>query len=159
MGSSEHRFIPLDGFREVPPDEMAERARSFRDEMQRRRTVRDFSDRDVPRGIIEDCLAAAASSPSGANLQPWHFVVVSEASRDRNIIDLNQKILGSLWSQASEAQNAGLSEEEAAAAIDMVELLSPFPGNAFLSMPPEVRQAVHQRQVSRVYEVLEERGE
>ena len=64
---------------------MAERARSFRDEMQRRRTVRDFSDREVPAGIIKDCLAAAASAPSGANLQPWHFVVVSEAGLKKKI--------------------------------------------------------------------------
>ncbi len=85
MGSSDHRFIPLDDFRAVPPDEMAERARSFRDEMQRRRTVRDFSDREVAAGIIEDCLAAAASAPSGANLQPWHFVVVSEAALKKKI--------------------------------------------------------------------------
>lgn len=89
----------------------------------------------------------------------WILPGHGEATRDRNIIDLNQKILASLWEQASEAQNAGLSNEEAAATIDMEELLSPFPNNAFLAMPSEVRQAVHQRQVSRVFEVLEERGE
>jgi nitroreductase len=70
-------MIPLD-FREYPPEEMARRARGFRDEMARRRTVRHFSERPVDRGIIEDCLRAAGSAPSGANLQPWHFVVVSD---------------------------------------------------------------------------------
>jgi nitroreductase len=57
---------------------MKERATSFRMEMQRRRTVRHFSDRPVPREIIEECLLAAGTAPNGANLQPWHFVVVSD---------------------------------------------------------------------------------
>ena len=55
------------------------RAKSFRDEMLRRRTVRQFSSRTVPRVVIEDCLSVARSAPSGANKQPWHFVVVSDA--------------------------------------------------------------------------------
>ena len=46
--------------------------------MQHRRTVRHFSDRPVPREIIEECLLAAGTAPSGANLQPWQFVVVSD---------------------------------------------------------------------------------
>ena len=46
--------------------------------MARRRTVRDFSDRPVPREVIEDCLRTAGSAPNGANLQPWHFVAVSD---------------------------------------------------------------------------------
>lgn len=72
------RLIPLSGYREYPLDEMAERAGRFRDDLVRRRSVRDFSDRPVPRQIILDCLEAAASAPSGANLQPWHFVVVGD---------------------------------------------------------------------------------
>ena len=46
--------------------------------MQRRRTVRHFSDRPVPREVIEECLLTAGTAPSGANMQPWHFVVVSD---------------------------------------------------------------------------------
>jgi nitroreductase len=53
--------------------------------MQRRRTVRDFSDRPVPREIIETCLRAAGTAPSGANLQPWHFVIVSDPQVKRQI--------------------------------------------------------------------------
>lgn len=53
--------------------------------MQRRRTVRYFSDREVPREIIEDCLLAAGTAPSGANLQPWHFVVVSDPAIKQRI--------------------------------------------------------------------------
>lgn len=57
---------------------MLRRAKEFRQQMQRRRTVRYFSDQPVPREVIEDCLLAAGTAPSGANLQPWHFVVVSD---------------------------------------------------------------------------------
>jgi nitroreductase len=53
--------------------------------MQRRRTVRQFSDRPVPREIIEQCVLVAGSAPSGANLQPWHFVVVSDPRVKREI--------------------------------------------------------------------------
>ncbi len=48
--------------------------------MQRRRTVREFSARPVPREVIESCLSAAGSAPSGANLQPWHFVAVADST-------------------------------------------------------------------------------
>ena len=71
-------FQPLSSYIEYPMEEMKERAASFHREMQRRRTVRQFSDRPVPRSIIEDCLLTAGTAPNGANLQPWHFVVVSD---------------------------------------------------------------------------------
>jgi nitroreductase len=70
------RFKPLDEFIEYPVAEMRRRAAEFYAEMRRRRTIRSFSDRPVPRDIIEDCLRAAGTAPSGANQQPWHFVVV-----------------------------------------------------------------------------------
>jgi nitroreductase len=79
------RFLPLTGYREYPPEEMAARAKAFADGMARRRTIRDFSDRPVPRAIIEDCLRAAGSAPSGANQQPWHFVAVSDPAVKRRI--------------------------------------------------------------------------
>ena len=72
------RMVPLDTYREYPVDEMRRRARGFRDELRRRRTVRDFSDRPVPTEVIEDCIVAAGTAPNGANRQPWHFVVVSD---------------------------------------------------------------------------------
>jgi iodotyrosine deiodinase len=71
-------FQPLSSYVEYSVEEMKQRARSFRDDMQRRRTVRNFSDRPVPREIIEECLLTAGTAPNGANLQPWHFVVVSD---------------------------------------------------------------------------------
>ncbi len=66
---------------------MRARADAFHEEMRRRRTVRDFSDRPVPREVIESCLRAAATAPSGANMQPWHFVVVSDPEVKHRIRD------------------------------------------------------------------------
>ncbi|MBK9097163.1 MAG: nitroreductase family protein [bacterium] len=71
-------FIPLSNYRLYDQAEMIERSRAFYDDIKRRRTVRDFSDKSVPKEIIENCIKAASTSPSGANLQPWHFVVVSD---------------------------------------------------------------------------------
>lgn len=65
-------------FRKYEPEDMVERSRTFLGELRRRRTVRHFSSREVPREVIENCLAAAGTAPSGANQQPWHFVVVSD---------------------------------------------------------------------------------
>jgi iodotyrosine deiodinase len=79
------RLLKLSSYLELPPAEMQARAASFRQEVQRRRTVRSFSDRSVPRGIVEECLMAAGSAPSGANMQPWQFVVVSDAEVRRLI--------------------------------------------------------------------------
>jgi iodotyrosine deiodinase len=59
-------------------EEISARAANFHAQMARRRTVRDFSDRPVQREVIENCLRTAGSAPNGANLQPWHFVAVSE---------------------------------------------------------------------------------
>lgn len=73
---SKSEFIPLPDFHEYPSDEMEKRAEAFYHEIRRRRTVRDFSDRRVPRQVIDDCLLAAGTAPNGANLQPWHFAVV-----------------------------------------------------------------------------------
>lgn len=71
-------FQPLSTYIEYPVEEMKQRAVSFRKDIQRRRTVRHFSDRAVPRKVIEECLLTAGTAPNGANLQPWHFVVVSD---------------------------------------------------------------------------------
>ncbi|MEM7258314.1 MAG: nitroreductase family protein [Pseudomonadota bacterium] len=57
---------------------MHARSADFLNVMRRRRTVRDFADTPVPQGIIENAIAAAATAPSGANMQPWHFVAVKD---------------------------------------------------------------------------------
>ncbi len=69
---------PLSTYQEYSADEMERRAREFYQELGRRRTVRDFSDRPVEKSIIDQCLLAAGTAPSGANMQPWHFAVVSD---------------------------------------------------------------------------------
>ena len=78
-------FVPLTTFVEHSPVEMTARARDFYEEIRRRRTVREFSSRPVARDVIDDCLRAAGTAPSGANLQPWHFVVVSDAEIKKKI--------------------------------------------------------------------------
>ena len=78
-------FQPLSSYIEFPVEEMKQRAIEFRQEMQRRRTVRHFSNRPVPREVIEECLLTAGLAPNGANLQPWHFVVVSDPKVKREI--------------------------------------------------------------------------
>ena len=83
--TSEGRFIPLPGWEEIPVEEMKGRAQAFYEELRLRRTVRHYSDRPVPREIIEHCLLAAGSAPNGANKQPWHFVVVSDPEVKRRI--------------------------------------------------------------------------
>ncbi|KPL17718.1 MAG: nitroreductase [candidate division Zixibacteria bacterium SM23_81] len=79
------QFVPLMTYHEHPVEEMKQRAAAFYNEMQRRRTVRHFSNRSLPREIIEQCLRAASTAPSGANMQPWHFVVVEDQTVKRRI--------------------------------------------------------------------------
>jgi nitroreductase len=79
------QFIALPARKCFSDEELIGRARRFHDEMQRRRTVRDFSDRPVPRELIETCLRVAGSAPNGANLQPWHFVAVSDPALKHQI--------------------------------------------------------------------------
>jgi len=77
--------VPLEQYREYPVAEMRERLQAFYADVARRRSVREFSDRPVPRDLIETALAAASTAPSGANLQPWHFVVVSGPATKKRI--------------------------------------------------------------------------
>jgi len=74
---TDYPFIPLETYEEFPPEKMHERLNAFYENMNRRRTVREFSARPIPPGIIEQALRTAGTAPSGANLQPWHFVVVT----------------------------------------------------------------------------------
>ncbi len=82
---SQSKFRPYDEYLRFPPEEMLDRARDFRLEMQRRRTVRDFDPQAPPAGLIQECLMAAGTAPSGATRQPWHFEVVPEPKQKRRI--------------------------------------------------------------------------
>jgi iodotyrosine deiodinase len=77
--------VAFPGFTERSAEQALERAREFADEMQQRRTIRDFSPKLVPKTLIEECLRAATAAPSGANQQPWRFVAVSDRILKRSI--------------------------------------------------------------------------
>ncbi len=80
-----YKYLPWSTYLEYPLDEMHKRASAFYDEMKRRRTIREFSNRPVSQEIIENCLMTAGTAPSGANMQPWHFVAVSDAKTKNQI--------------------------------------------------------------------------
>ena len=73
-----YRTVPLTTFTRRDEAEMLARARAFRDEVRRRRTVRDYSPEPIPQEVIDACIEAAGTAPNGANRQPWHFVVVRD---------------------------------------------------------------------------------
>lgn len=123
----EFKLIPLPDYVELAPDEMAWRAGDFLADIRRRHTVRDFSARPVPRALIETCLTAAGLAPSGANHQPWHFVVVGNAAMKKRI------------REAAEAEErefyAGRAGEEWLAAL---KPLGTDPNKPFLETAPWV---------------------
>ena len=77
--------VPLPDFHERPLEEMRRRAQEFYEGIRTRHTIRDFSDRPVPRDLVETCLRAAGTAPSGANHQPWHFSVIGTPDLKRRI--------------------------------------------------------------------------
>jgi nitroreductase len=77
--------LPLADYVEPTAQELDRRAHEFRTRLATRRTVRDFSDRPVARSVIEDCIAAAGTAPSGANQQPWRFVAINDPAVKRRI--------------------------------------------------------------------------
>lgn len=81
----DHQSVPLSDFIEYSQEEMLQRAQAFLDTSKRRHSIRSFSDKPVPKEIIETCIKVAATAPSGANHQPWHFVAI-------NSMDVKKKI-------------------------------------------------------------------
>lgn len=76
--------IPLPP-RRMSPGAMVSAAQDFADAMAARRSVRDFSAEPLPEGLIEAAVRAAATAPSGANIQPWRFVVMTDPERKRRL--------------------------------------------------------------------------
>jgi len=72
-------------FNEIPEIEMLNRSGNLLNALKTRRSVRDFSQRPVSEEIIHNCIKTAASAPSGANKQPWHFVIVKDPSIKKEI--------------------------------------------------------------------------
>lgn len=79
------KFIPLSKFPEYSPEEMIKRSNKFYEEIKNRRTVRKYSDKPIPKEVIEKCLLTAGTAPSGANRQPWHFAVVTNPEIKKKI--------------------------------------------------------------------------
>lgn len=124
MSETRSGFIPLD-WTPVPEDDMRRRARAFYEDLRRRRTVREYADRPIPPGVLEDCLRAAGTAPSGANFQPWHFVVVRDATTKRRI------------REAAEAEERAFYESRAPR--EWLDVLAPLGTNAekpFLETAP-----------------------
>lgn len=81
----DHQSVPLTDFIEYPQEEMLQRAQTFLDASKRRHSIRSFSDKPVPKEIIETCIKVAATAPSGANHQPWHFVAINSLDVKKQI--------------------------------------------------------------------------
>jgi nitroreductase len=118
-------FEPLSTYEEFTAEEMRERASLFYQQMKRRRSVRHFSDRPVSRDLIEHCLLAAGTAPSGANLQPWHFAVVSDPAVRKKI------------REAAEVEERAFYEERAPRAwLEVLEPLGTDAHKPFLETAP-----------------------
>ncbi|MEO5590283.1 MAG: nitroreductase family protein [Gemmatimonadaceae bacterium] len=111
MTTSSEGFELLSSYQEYPPSEMEARAKAFATDMNRRRTTRHFSTREVPKAVIESCLLAAGTAPSGAHQQPWHFVAISD---------------NNLKHQLRQAAEVAEREFYATAPADWLEALAPL---------------------------------
>jgi nitroreductase len=114
-GALDDAFVALRDVRDLPAhgdDELVARSAAFLASIRQRRTVRDFSDRPVPRAVIANAIRAAGSAPSGANQQPWHFAAVGDAKIKRAI------------REAAEAEERAFYAERAPE--DWLEALAPL---------------------------------
>ncbi|MEM7707235.1 MAG: nitroreductase family protein [Pseudomonadota bacterium] len=80
MSKLDYEPIPLPDRFDFSESEMRDRVSRYLNHIRKRHSVREYSDRPVPRDVIENCLRAAGTAPSGANHQPWHFVAVGDPS-------------------------------------------------------------------------------
>jgi iodotyrosine deiodinase len=79
------KLVPFKNPHSYSDKEMILRSSEYYETMKQRRTIREFSDKPVPREVIENCIATAGTAPNGANMQPWHFVVVSDKDIKKRI--------------------------------------------------------------------------
>jgi nitroreductase len=82
--NSNYQPVPLN-YRPYSEEEMIQRSESFYENARRRRSVREFSDKVVPNEVIENALLAAGTAANGANMQPWHFVAITNKELKRVI--------------------------------------------------------------------------
>ena len=85
MSSSVPKFVPLTSYRRFGEPEMVHRSRDFLETIRRRRTVREFSSEPIPNEVLVNAIQAAGTAPNGANLQPWHFVVIRDLAVKQQI--------------------------------------------------------------------------
>lgn len=112
-------------FTRLAPEEMARRADEFFFRIERRRTVRDFSDEPIPLSVVRRAIHAAAQAPSGANKQPWTFVVVTDRETKRRI------------REAAESEERAFYESRAPREwLDDLEPLGTGPEKPFLETAP-----------------------
>ncbi|GJM35783.1 MAG: oxidoreductase [Saprospiraceae bacterium] len=111
MEKTNQKFIPYKGVR-YPKEEILNRSREYYQEMDKRRTVREFSEKPFPKEIIENLIMTASTAPSGAHKQPWMFCVVSDPA-------LKQKIREAAEKEEYENYHGRMSEE-------WLEDLAPF---------------------------------
>ncbi len=122
---AKEKFLPLTYYRKLPEETMIERASEFHAEMIRRRTVRNFSNQPIDRTIIENCLRTASTAPSGANRQPWSFVVVSDLDVKRQIREAAEKVEQEFY-----------TKEATKNWVDDLEHLGTVPSKPFLEDAP-----------------------
>lgn len=137
------KLIPLTSFKEYPVVEMRKRSQAFYEDIKKRRSVRDFSDKPVPIEIIENCLKAAGTAPSGANLQPWHFVVA-----------FNPEIKKKLRVAAEEEEKEFYSKRATKEWLDVLEPLGTDANKLFLETAPYLIAIFYKS-----YEVLPDGGQ
>ena len=73
------KFIPYTKQHNFNSELLYQKSKIFYNTIKTRRSIRHFSNRNVPRSAIENCIQSAGTAPSGANLQPWHFIAVSDS--------------------------------------------------------------------------------
>lgn len=117
--------IPLPPRETVSPSEMQDRAEAFLELMSCRHTVRDFSPEPVPRNLIETCLKTAATAPSGANLQPWHFAVIG-----------NPAVKARIRQEAEAEERAFYAGKAGEEWLGALKPLGTDPDKAFLEIAP-----------------------
>jgi len=118
-------FIPLSNYIKYSETEMLNRSKAFYEDIKRRRTVRDFSNQPVSKEIIENCIKSAGTAPNGANLQPWHFVVVS-----------NPKVKKKIRIAAEEEEKEFYSNRAPKEWLEVLEPLGTDQNKPFLEMAP-----------------------
>lgn len=130
----DHPATPLVGYPDLAEAERLARAAAFRDQMAARRTVRDYSARPVDRRIVEAALSTAGGAPSGANHQPWFFVVIESAEARRRI------------REAAEAEEREFYETKAPQEwLDALAPLGTDPDKSFLEVAPVLIAVFGQR--------------